>query len=118
MKFSVKIDGVSAADIEAKNACDAVDAARAAHVPPEEGGEFFLVVSSAEPWEDSAGKVQPPGVVSSFGVRHEPAEHMREAVEAAAKEKAEADAKAAERERIKAEVRAELELEAAGKVTK
>jgi len=113
MKFSVKINGKPVGELQAANACGAVDAARAAHDAPEEGGDFVIEVSSAEPWKDSAGKDQPPGVVSSFGVRHEPAEHLREAVEAKAREASEAKAKAEERERIKAEVRAELEAEKA-----
>lgn len=112
MKFSVKINGEPAGELEADSACDAVDAARAAHVAPEEGGDFEIEVSCTSAWKDSAGKDRPPGVVSTFGMRHEPAEHMREAVEAAALEKAKAEAAAAERERIKAEVRAELEAEA------
>jgi hypothetical protein len=111
MKFSVKIDGVPAEDIEAKNACDAVDAARAAHEPPEEGGHFLIEVSCSESWKDSAGRDQPAGVVSAFGVRHEPAEHMREAVEAAERAAAEAKAKAEERAKLKAELLAEIAAE-------
>jgi hypothetical protein len=111
MKFSVKINGEPAGDLQADNACDAVDAARAAFKAPDEGGDFEVEISSEAPWQDSAGKNQPAGVVSSFGIRHEPAEHLREAVEAAAIEAAKAKAKAEERERIKAEVRAELEAE-------
>jgi hypothetical protein len=119
MKFSVKINGAPAGELEADNACDAVDAFRASHAAPDEGGDFEVEISSAESWKDSAGKDRPAGVVSSFSMRHEPAEHMREAVEAAAREKAEAEAKAADRERIRAEVRAEMAAEAAAKaVTK
>jgi hypothetical protein len=122
-RFNVLINAVLVGFIDAKNAHDAVDEARAHHIdplsevipvtPPEEGGESVYVVSSDEPWIDSAGKTQPPGVVSSFTERHEPAEHLREAIEAAAREAEEARLAAEERERIKAEVRAEVLAELA-----
>lgn len=111
MKFSVKINGAPAGELEAANACDAVDEAREAHVAPDEGGDFELEVSSAAPWEDSAGKMHPAGVVCSTSFRVEPAEHCREAVEAAAREAEAAKVKAAEREALKAELLAEIAKE-------
>lgn len=116
MQFTVKINGEPTDAVTADNACDAVDAARKAHQPPDEGGEFEIEVSSEVEWTDSAGKKQPPGVVSRFGVRHEPLPHVREAVEAAAREATEAEAKATERAALKAELLAEIAAEgAAGK---
>lgn len=100
MLFQVKITdkaGVSvpAEPVEAADGHAAVDAARAAHIPPEEGGEFNIVVSCSTQWQGAPytehgvlqpGKLHAPGIVSGFSVKHEPAPHLREAIEAAARE--------------------------------
>lgn len=118
MQFQVKITDAAGIDIpmspvEAPDGHVAVDMARAAHKPPEEGGHFQIEVSCSTQWQGApytehgilqSGKLHPPGVVSSFSVKHEPAPHLRKTIE---KQEREADAQAA-RDALKAEHFAEF----------
>lgn len=116
MKFTVEINGQQVEPVEAENGHAAVDIAREAHKPPEHGGDFLMRIACETTWVDEVGRPQSPGVVTEVGFRHEPAAHLREEIEKAAREKAEAEAKAAEvaelREKHRAELMAEMGITA------
>jgi hypothetical protein len=102
MKYQVSVNGKPFLEVTASDDTSAVDRARAEleKKTPKEGGSFEVVVSSEEEGPpDAKGRPRPAGVVSSFGVYHEPHESVREAVEAQrtkeAADKAEAERTAA-----------------------
>ena len=99
MRFHHTINGIDAGSFEAADPRAAVDAVRAAHVAPDEGGHFSIVVSSDE------------GVVSDFEFFDEPAPHLRKEAEAREAEADNAAIHAAYRAALRAEIMAEMEAE-------
>lgn len=138
MKYSVQIfaiiaglaqtTAVHSATLEESNDHAAVDAARATHDVPEGGGDYEVVVNCLETvttkqWVSTptpAGSFidlpRTPGEICRFRVRHEPADHLREAIETKRAEVELATRKTLERATLKAELLAEIAAEQAAAV--
>ncbi len=115
-------------EIEAKDDHDAVNQARAAHTPPDVGGDYEIVVSCKEttkvkrwlpdpaPEGSHQDTERSPCEVCRFAVRYEPHESKREEVDNARREKEIADLRAADVKAIEEAYHAKLVAE--GKIAK
>lgn len=131
MKYQVQIFAIVAgvvattachtAQLEAENDHEAIDAARATHDVPDEGGEFEVVVSALDTgplvavWNAARNDMRdtvprPIGEICHFRKRHEPAAHLRDAVAAAEAEREQQAIHEAYVAKIREDVLAELGL--------